>query len=335
VTEVSGSWVEPTVTGAGDTSIWVGIDGYNGSTVEQIGVQSSGPGSYTPWIEFYGEQSSSGTKGPYFYETPIPLTVHAGDTISAYVRYLSGTTNTFAFSMTVTPGNGGPSETYNNTLTTSYVTPQRSTAEWIVENPNNGAQAFEQFTPVNFTSAWAQIGSQIGPINSFSNVRALNLSSSQGSDVTSNPPTTAPLSTSSGTLGSNFQVKWTGGPAPSGGVTNSVSGGVTNSVLTPLPIHLQLNTASTPGFVAAGAGQQEDGRHSLGATDLLDAAFLLGPANFRGNWGSVSHTQDEATFRPDRATTAAQSWVGDLFLPPAKGHRTHLLDAIFSDPSSW
>ena len=43
VTAVGATWVQPAVTGSGnaDSSIWVGIDGWNGPTVEQCGVQRS------------------------------------------------------------------------------------------------------------------------------------------------------------------------------------------------------------------------------------------------------------------------------------------------------
>src|ERR1700733_3657591 len=41
-TAVSGSWTVPSVIGSGNaySSIWVGLDGYSSSTVEQIGTDS-------------------------------------------------------------------------------------------------------------------------------------------------------------------------------------------------------------------------------------------------------------------------------------------------------
>ncbi len=95
VTAVGATWVEPTVTGPGDTSIWVGIDGYGNSTVEQIGVQSqqvNGVTVYTPWIEFYGDVSSSGTLGSLYYQTYLPgaFVVRPGDAITASVQLVPG-----------------------------------------------------------------------------------------------------------------------------------------------------------------------------------------------------------------------------------------------------
>jgi hypothetical protein len=49
----------------------------------------------------------------------------------------------------------------------------------------------------------------------------------------------------------------------------------------------------------------------------------------------MNYTEAESFSRSDRATTTAHSWDGDLFLAPAMGHRTRLLDAIFTDTSSW
>src|SRR5262245_55963259 len=59
VQDVSGSWTVPSVTCASGTeysSFWVGIDGFNSNTVEQIGVDAdclSGSPVYYAWFEFY------------------------------------------------------------------------------------------------------------------------------------------------------------------------------------------------------------------------------------------------------------------------------------------
>ena len=63
VTSVSGSWTVPKVTcGKGSSteyaSFWVGIDGWDSSTVEQTGTDSdcsNGKPSYYAWYEFYPE----------------------------------------------------------------------------------------------------------------------------------------------------------------------------------------------------------------------------------------------------------------------------------------
>src|SRR5262245_38118591 len=84
VTAVSGTWVVPTVTGGGTaySSAWVGIDGFSSSTVEQIGTDSdlvNGIPRYYAWYEMYPAPSIE-----------LPLTIQAGDTITAAVTYASG-----------------------------------------------------------------------------------------------------------------------------------------------------------------------------------------------------------------------------------------------------
>jgi Peptidase A4 family len=221
VTAVGGTWVEPTVTGPGNTSIWVGIDGYANNTVEQLGVATSqvnGVTVYTPWIEFWGDQSTTGTKGPDYHQTNLPASfvVRPGDIISASVSLVPGTTRTFQFQMRDIPKNGGAVENYSSQQSMTYVTPLRSTVDWIVENNNNGAQPFANFVQVAFTGAWATVSGVTGGINSQKNLLALNLLSTQGKDVTSNPPTLSRFlgynEPSTGTGTSSFSINWTGGP---------------------------------------------------------------------------------------------------------------------------
>ena len=143
VSAVGATWVQPAVSGTGTTasSMWVGIDGYNGSTVEQIGTAAStsnGSLSYVAWYEFFGDQASgtNGAKGPDYNQVNIPtssINVQPGDTISAEVSLVANTTATFLFQMTDTPANGGAVQTFSIQQTMQYVTPSLSTAEWIVE----------------------------------------------------------------------------------------------------------------------------------------------------------------------------------------------------------
>ncbi len=98
VSYVAGSWKVPAVTGTGTaySAVWVGIDGYTSNTVEQIGTESdvaSGTPSYYAWYEMY----------PQGYVT-VPLTISAGDSISASVSYASG-----QFTVTITDNTTGKS----------------------------------------------------------------------------------------------------------------------------------------------------------------------------------------------------------------------------------
>jgi hypothetical protein len=204
VSAVGATWVQPAVSGTGATasSMWVGIDGYQGSTVEQIGTAAStsnGNPSYVAWYELYGDQAN-GKQGPDYNQVNIPtssINIQPGDTISAEVSLVAGTTATFLFQMTDEPANGGAVESFSIQQTMQYVTPKLSTAEWIVENPNfnfntnTAAQPISDFGTATFTGAWATIGKTTGPINSFANIVALNLSSNQGNDTTTNLPSIA------------------------------------------------------------------------------------------------------------------------------------------------
>ena len=82
VTNVAGSWVEPTVSSAtnGYSSVWVGIDGYSSNSVEQLGTEADvahGTVTYSAWYEMY----------PSGMVTIPNFTVKPGDAITASVKY--------------------------------------------------------------------------------------------------------------------------------------------------------------------------------------------------------------------------------------------------------
>jgi hypothetical protein len=155
VTAVSGSWTVPTVTGSGtsDSAAWVGIDGFNSSTVEQTGTEMdivNGHAEYSAWYELFPNA-----------EVTIPsVAVHPGDTINASVTY-NTVAKDFVLSITdVTDGN-------SFTTTQSVPSAQRSSAEWIMEAPssNAGVLPLANFGSVTFTNAQATINGVSGPIN--------------------------------------------------------------------------------------------------------------------------------------------------------------------------
>lgn len=164
VTVVTGSWIVPAVTcTSGDQygSFWVGIDGYNSSTVEQLGTESDCTGktpSYHAWYEFCCIEP----------EITIPsLPVKPGDTMSATVSY-SGS----LFTLSITDRTTSLSYTKTGTISGA----QRSSAEWIAEAPSSGGVLpLSDFgtmlfgkdnTGIGKTCA-AAIGSASGPIGSF------------------------------------------------------------------------------------------------------------------------------------------------------------------------
>jgi hypothetical protein len=205
VTAVGGTWVQPAATGVSGamSAIWVGIDGWGSGTVEQCGTDAymgaNGKAQYYAWYELFGDQTPSSQnptlKGPDFSMVTIPnFAVQPGDTISAEVSLVPTTTRSFVFNMTDRPANGGPLETFSLVQTTQYVTPQRSSAEWIVEDPGKGSGGLyplANFGQVTFTGAWAETGltglqgPTIGSLYSFTGAQALDM-------VKSGAPNTIP-----------------------------------------------------------------------------------------------------------------------------------------------
>jgi hypothetical protein len=224
VSAVAGSWVQPAISGSGGMGIWVGIDGANNSTLEQIGTgayidANTGAPTYYAWYEMV-------PNNPYvvpinYTNSGAPFVVQPGDHISAAVRYLSssGTNSTFQLLITDTPVNGGPVEFFSTKQTMANV--QRASAEWIVEETGDGSgnlYNLPNFGSVTFTGAWATVGSTTGPINVFPSSETDNIvdSSGKAKTATSQPSLSSSLgyleqgrSSSQSPLSSNFTVTFT------------------------------------------------------------------------------------------------------------------------------
>jgi hypothetical protein len=166
VTDVQGTWVVPSVTGehksTAYSSVWVGIDGYDSSTVEQIGTEQDsvhGKKSYYAWFEMYPNVG---------YRILAP--VKPGDTMTAEVSYADGQ---FTLTITDTPVRGKRGWTF--TITQSdFATPAvRDSAEWIVEAPSSfsGGQLQQlplaDFGTVQFSEAQATLGSTTGSVSTW------------------------------------------------------------------------------------------------------------------------------------------------------------------------
>jgi hypothetical protein len=154
VSAVKGTWIVPDVAPSQSaktySAAWIGIDGYDGKTVEQIGTEQDwtpkGP-KYYAWFEMYPR---------YGYRiTGFP--VSPGDEISAEVRW-DGDTH---YEMTIT----------NVTQGSTYSTTQRSKrarddcAEWIVEAPA-GVRILRlaDFGTTRWTHCSATIEGRVGSI---------------------------------------------------------------------------------------------------------------------------------------------------------------------------
>jgi len=180
VTAVSGSWTVPTVTGSGTaySAVWVGIDGYTSSSVEQIGTEEdvvAGRAEYSVWYEMY----------PLGSITISNMNISPGDSITASVQYLTSGANSGKFELTITDTSQA-----NDSFTTyqSASGVQRSSAEWVVEAPssNQGILNLANFGTVALSNATATINGVTGPIDSSSwQASAINMSAGRSSLETS------------------------------------------------------------------------------------------------------------------------------------------------------
>jgi hypothetical protein len=169
VTAVYGSWIVPTVTGPsrGSTHLseWVGIDGCNNPTVEQVGTAESvvnGKASYYAWWEMY----SSGIGQPE--QRITSMKIRPGDSITASVQYITSGANAGSFELTIVDNSrpGDAFTTYQTSAQTQSPLAQRACAEWIVEAPTQNGQITTpaHFGQVTFSDASAVINGVSGPI---------------------------------------------------------------------------------------------------------------------------------------------------------------------------
>jgi Peptidase A4 family len=152
-TSVSASWVQPAgVCSRGDqyAAFWVGLDGFNSSTVEQTGSEVDCVGrtaEYVAWFEMYPGPSENYSN-----------TVKAGDHFTATVTYVSGE----QFSLHIADTTQGWSHTTNASL---GQTPSLSSAEAIAEAPcctaSGGILPLTDFGTMSFSGTTAN-GSAIG-----------------------------------------------------------------------------------------------------------------------------------------------------------------------------
>jgi hypothetical protein len=181
VTDVKASWIVPAIVGpcpAGNqySSFWVGIDGYNSNTVEQIGTDSdcqNGVPVYYAWYEFY----------PHASFNINSVTVSPGDNIVAESTYSAASRS---FIVTIT------NLTTNLSFTTSSKvgSAKRSSAEWIAEAPSSGGVLpLADFGTVSFGSVNtgdtgtcdATIAGATGEIGSFgANVQQITMVTNTG-----------------------------------------------------------------------------------------------------------------------------------------------------------
>jgi hypothetical protein len=156
--KVSASWKEPTASCGLDVismaAFWVGIDGFNSSSVEQDGTMVEcylGTEYQYSWWEMYPTNSVQ----------TVGSTVAAGDSISASVTR-SGT----SYALKVTDSTH-PANSFSTKQTGSG--DANSSAEWVAEAPSNGVTEYPltNFGTWKASGAAATAGSKSGTISSF------------------------------------------------------------------------------------------------------------------------------------------------------------------------
>ncbi len=187
-------------------AFWVGIDGYNSDTVEQIGTDSdcvsltgrSGIPTYYAWVEFYPHASAL---------IQFPHGIQPSNQITAEVKYIGQSSggphqqSGAQFTATITVNEN---ETY--TVTSTVPEAKESSAEWIAEAPccsrGNNVLPLANFGTVPFSSASATVGATL-PVGSFPTaaIQEITMVSETKSSITKAQPSQV-------TNESAFSVQW-------------------------------------------------------------------------------------------------------------------------------
>jgi Peptidase A4 family len=189
-TAVAGTWRQPATVCSPEqrlTAYWVGLDGFDNATVEQLGTLAycfEGLPYYFSWWEMFPGASVT-----------VGSTVQPGDRISASVQR-SGTNYTLTLTDATTPGN-------SFSTVQSCTTCENDSAEWIAERP-----AFPiGITPLTFFRSWnVTRGSQ----TSNGVTGSIGSGPSPTQLVIVDATATYPLDSVSGLLrgGSKFTARW-------------------------------------------------------------------------------------------------------------------------------
>ena len=212
---VSSSWTEPTVNCANSNSglngllglsslsgllggpgaasaFWVGLDGYNSTSVEQLGTDSdcdSGSPSYYAWYEMYPNPS---------VQLPSQYPVQPGDKMTALVSANSAGTS---FTLMIKDATAG--WTFSTTQTGSGFA--RSSAEVIAEAPSSCSLLFcsevplADFGQINYSGS--SVINAAGTKGSLSSFNANEITMSSNGTTLATPSSLSPD-------GSSFSVAW-------------------------------------------------------------------------------------------------------------------------------
>ena len=201
-TAVSGTWTVPEFNGTDSTfgidATWVGIGGVRSRDLIQAGTQQtvSGNGStqYEAWVELLPRASR-----------PVPLRVHAGDSVTVNIAEQSPDQWQIDFT------NNTTGQTYQQTV---QYTSSHSSAEWVEEAPSGGRGGLLPLS--NFGSGAFSAGSAVKDGNMVSiggaNARAITMIGADNQALA----VPSPL----GADGSSFSVARTDNPSDTAGPGN-------------------------------------------------------------------------------------------------------------------
>jgi Peptidase A4 family len=189
--KVTGQWTTPAVTCTAEdtlTSEWVGIDGFNSSTVEQDGTFGwcfEGKPTYFTWYEMY----PAGT-------VEVGSSLAPGDKITATVSR-SGTSYTLSLTDATHTANS-----FSKKATCALATCLDTSAEWIAERPafSIGIATLADYASWRLSGAAETASGKAGTISSFTPNYVITMVDATGS---------YDLSTTSGLTGGNsFTTTW-------------------------------------------------------------------------------------------------------------------------------
>ncbi len=157
-TFVEANWTEPSYKCDGNSPesavIWVGLDGFSSSTVEQGGTiaicNGTRQGTHFAWWEMFPHNA---------IQEVFPVKV--GDKMFASVTYKAGAAK--PFNIFVKDTTSGASLSMNEACSNTCA---RNSAEWIVETPSFGSQiAFlPKFKPITLTGGFTSVGATQTPL---------------------------------------------------------------------------------------------------------------------------------------------------------------------------
>ena len=165
-TKVSGAWTTPSVTCSAEdqlTSNWVGLDGFNSNTVEQLGTISwcfQAKPVYFTWYEMFPKGTIE-----------VGKTLKPGDQISASVTR-TGTSYALKLTDATTAGNN-----ISVTKTCALATCKDTSAEWISERPSfsTGIVPQAHYNAFKLTSGAQTASGTAGTIGTGPGVNAITM----------------------------------------------------------------------------------------------------------------------------------------------------------------